>query len=141
MVDIIRAYTKSDRYKELIPMDKIVVDEKVVDEGVARYEEMIEAGEELKPIVVIKHPKEEFYAVLDGHHRFWAMTRKGLKKAPCVVINVYTNLQFKMTEKGYFQPSPLFTKYVRIPAKRFRRYMANFLENPRSLLKIKRGYG
>ena len=138
MVDIIRAYSKPEKYKEFIPLEKIVVDEKVVDEGVARYEEMIESGEELKPIIVIKHPKEDFYAVLNGHHRFWAMSRKGLTEAPCVVINVYTNLQFKMTKKGYFQPSPLFTKYVRIPAKRLQEYMINFIKNPKSLLRIER---
>lgn len=138
MVDIIRAYTKSEKYKEFIPIEKIVVDTKVVDEGVSRYEEMIESGEELKPIIVIKHPKEDFYAVLDGHHRFCAMSRKGLQQASCVVINVYTNLQFKMTKKGYFQPAPLFTKYVRIPAKRLNRYMSRFIRNPRSLLRIKR---
>lgn len=137
MVDIIRAYTNPEKYKEYIPIEKIVVDEKVVDEGVTRYEKIIESGEELKPIIVIKHPKEDYYAVLDGHHRFWALVAQELTEAPCVVINVYTNLQFKMTQKGYFQPSPLFTKYVRIPVKRFQEYMKNFIQNPKSLLGIK----
>jgi hypothetical protein len=137
MVDIIRAYTNPEKYKEYIPIEKIVVDEKVVDEGVARYENMIESGEELNPIIVIKHPKEDYYAVLDGHHRFWAMIGQDISEAPCVVINVYTNLQFKMTQKGYFQPSPLFTKYVRIPLKRFQKYMKNFIQNPKSLLRTK----
>ena len=138
MVDIIRAYTKSEKYKELIPIEKIVVDTKVVDAGVAHYEEMIESGEELKPIIVIKHPKEDYYAVLDGHHRFCAMSKKGLTELSCVVINVYTNLQFKMTKMGFFQPAPLFTKYVRIPAKRLNRYMSKFIKNPKSLLRIRR---
>lgn len=138
MVDIIRAYTNPEKFKEFIPMEKIVVDEKVVDDGVARYEEMIESKEEIKPIIVIKHPKEDFYAVLDGHHRFWAMKKKGLEEAPCVVINDYVGLGFKMTQKGYFQPSPLFTKHVRIPAKRLQEYMINFIKNPKSLLRIER---
>ena len=137
MVDIIRAYTNPEKYKEYIPIEKIVVDEKVVDEGVARYEKIIESGEELKPIIIIKHPKEDIYAVLNGHHRFWAMVAQDITVAPCVVINVYTNLQFKMTQKGYFQPSPLFTKYVRIPLKRLQEYMIKFIQNPKSLLRIK----
>lgn len=134
MVDIIRAFSFPQKYKENLPIDKIVADGKVVEDGVSHYHEKIEQGHEPKPLIVIKHPKEDIYAVLDGHHRFEAMKKLGMEKVSAVVVDSYTNLQFKMTKKGYFQPSPLLTKYVRIPIKKFTAYMKEFLENPWQLL-------
>jgi hypothetical protein len=33
---------------------------------------MINSGVATKAIVVVKRPEKEYYAVLDGYHRFWA---------------------------------------------------------------------
>ncbi len=129
MVDIVRAYATPEKFKTNIPIDKIVGDEKIVENGVSHYQELLEQGKDLKPIIVIKHPKKDFYAVLDGHHRFWALKRTGMAQIPAVVVDVYTNLGFEMTKKGYFQPSPLFTKYVRIPLKKLTEYMKTFIWN------------
>ncbi|TET90563.1 MAG: hypothetical protein E3J35_05660 [Methanomassiliicoccales archaeon] len=129
MVDIIRAYASPDKYRTNLPVEKIVADEKIEERGVSHYQEFLEQRKELKPIIVIKHPKKDLYAVLDGHHRFWALKRTGMGQIPAVVVDVYTNLGFEMTKKGYFQPSPLFTKYVRIPLKKLTEYMKTFIWN------------
>jgi len=134
VVDIIRAFSFPQKYKENLPIDKIVADGKVVEDGVSHYHEKIERGHEPKPLIVIKHPKEDIYAVLDGHHRFEAMKKLGMEEVPAVVVDSYTNLQFKMTKKGYFQPSPLLTKYIRIPIRKFAAFMKEFLENPWQML-------
>ncbi|MFQ5884785.1 MAG: ParB/RepB/Spo0J family partition protein [Thermoplasmata archaeon] len=134
MVDIIRAYASPDKYRTTLPVERIVADEKIEERGVSRYQEFLGQGNEVKPIIVIKHPKKDLYAVLDGHHRFWALKRMGMAEIPAVVVDVYTNLGFEMTRKGYFQPSPLFTKYVRIPLKKFTKYMKTFLWNTQKLL-------
>lgn len=127
MVDIVRAYATPEKFKTNIAIDRIVGDEKIVEDGVSRYKELMEQGEELKPIIVIKHPKKDFYAVLDGHHRYWALRRMGAEEISAVVVDSYTNLGFEMTKRGYFQPSPLFTKYIRIPIKKFTKYISDFL--------------
>lgn len=134
MVDIVRAYATPEKFKTNLPVDRIMGDEKIVENGVSLYQELLKQGEELKPIIVIKHPKKDFYAVLDGHHRFWALRKMGTEEISAVVVDVYTNLGFEMIKRGYFQPSPLFTKYIRIPLKKFTEYMKTFLWNTQQLL-------
>ena len=82
---------------------------------------------EFTPIIVIKHPNKELYAVLDGHHRFKAARLNGLKTIKAVVVDDYTGLGFEFTRQGIFQPTPEFTRYVRIPIKRFISDMRDFL--------------
>jgi hypothetical protein len=134
LVDIIRAFTFPEKFKTELPMDRIVADGKVVEDGVDHYHEKIQNGYEPRPIIVIKHPTEELYAVLDGHHRFEALKKSGATEVSSVVVDAYSNLQFNLTKKGVFQPGPLLTKYVRIPFKKLAAYMKNFLENPWQML-------
>ena len=126
MVDIIRAYSKPEKYKEFILLEKIVVDEKVVDEGVARYEEMIESGGELKPIIVIKHPKEDLYAVLNGHHRFWALKEMKINKIKCAVIEDPLGILFNLTKDGFLQPTVELTQYFVVPLRKFEEQLNEF---------------
>ena len=125
MTDIIRAYTRPEKYAINLPIDKIVCDENVDDEYVQKLAEMDVS--KLAPIVVIKHPDKELYAVLDGHHRFKAARLRGLTKIKAAVIDDYVGLGFEFTRQGVFQPSPKFTKYVRLPLKRLIEYMQEFL--------------
>ncbi|MFQ6060734.1 MAG: ParB N-terminal domain-containing protein [Thermoplasmata archaeon] len=138
MVDIIRAYANPEKYEIELPTEKIVADRKIVEDGVSHYHKKIERGQKPRPIIVLKHPREELYAVLDGHHRFWAMVKKGVKNIPSVVVDACTDLGFEMTKKGYFQPSPLFTKHVRIPMKKLAEYMKTFVWNPQELTRRRR---
>jgi hypothetical protein len=115
-----------DKFAVDLPIDKIVCDENIDYEYVQKLAGEMDASK-LKPIVVIKHPNKELYAVLDGHHRFKAARLKGLNKIKAAIIDDYVGLGFELTRQGVFQPSPDFTKYVRLPLKRFIEYMQNFL--------------
>jgi hypothetical protein len=135
VVDIVRAYQDPERYATEISVDKIVADEKVHKEGVERYVKLIKGGEELKPIIVIKHPTEDEYAVLNGHHRFWAMKESGKKVTNAVVVEDPLGVGFHLTKNGHLQPSPEITKYIRIPAKRFQSYIDEFWKDPKGMLR------
>jgi hypothetical protein len=135
MVDLFRAYSYPEDYSEEIDIHKIVADEKVHWEGVREFEDKIKAGHEIPPIIVFKHPKRMEYAVLNGHHRFWALKRLGREKIVCVVVEDISGLGFHLTKRGVFQPTPNFTKYVRVPAKRFQAYMQEFLSDPEKMIR------
>ena len=111
-----------------LPVENIVCDENVDYEYVSRLAELDVS--KLKPIVVIKHPDKELYAVLDGHHRFNAAKLRGLKTVKAAIVDDYTGLGFEFTKQGAFQPSAEFTRYVRVPLKRFVEYMQGFLFDP-----------
>ncbi len=134
MVDIIRAFTFPEKFAMNLPVNRIVADGKIVEDGVSHYHERIQNGYQPRPIIVIKHPREDLYAVLDGHHRFEALRMSGATEISSVVVDAYTDLQFELTKKGVFQPAPLLTKHVRIPFKKLAAYMKEFLENPWQML-------
>jgi hypothetical protein len=96
---------------------------------------MIKTGEKIKAIVVVKHPKKDFYAVLDGHHRFWAQKISGKKSIKCAVVEDFFGLGYHMTKNGLFQPDPRFTKFIRIPLKRFYSYINEFIKDPELILR------
>ena len=126
MTDLIRAYTMPNKFAVDLPLDKIVCDENIDYDYVKKLAKKMDASK-LTPIVVIKHPDKELYAVLDGHHRFKAARLKGLSKIKAAIVDDYVGLGFELTRQGAFQPSPEFTKYVRVPLKRFIEYMQDFL--------------
>ncbi|UCC93139.1 MAG: ParB N-terminal domain-containing protein, partial [Thermoplasmata archaeon] len=110
-------------------------DEKVDEDHVARIGEGGMDPATMRPIVVIKHPKEEVFSVLDGHHRFRLIRDMGCETIRAAVVDDYVGLGFFLTKKGVFQPTPEFTKYVRVPIKRFVFSMTEFLRDPLALLK------
>jgi len=116
-----------EKYAEDISIEKIVADSKIYSEGVKRYENKIRHGEDIGTIIVIKHPKKELYAVLDGHHRYWAQKEMGIKKIKCAVIRDHLGLLFSATEEGLLQPTKEFTKYVRVPFKKIENHLYEFL--------------
>ena len=135
MVDLITAYKDGEKHSREIEVGRIVADEKVHEGGVGRYAESIKSGKDVKPIIVIKHPKKDEYAVLDGHHRFWAHKHAGAETVRCVVVEDYIGLGFHLTKNGYFQPSAEFTRYVRAPAKQLQDYLTRFLKDPDGMLR------
>jgi hypothetical protein len=135
MTDLIRAYFDPEKHSRELPVQLIVSDEKVDEEHVARMGEGGLDPTTMKPIVVIKHPREEVYSVLDGHHRFRLVRDVGSETIRAAVVDDYVGLGFYLTKKGVFQPTPEFTKYVRVPIKRFVYWTTEFLRDPLSLLK------
>jgi hypothetical protein len=135
MVSFLKAYTNPNKYAEYISTKKIIADIKVDLQGINRIIEQIESGKYIKSIVIVKHPKKEYYAVLDGHHRFWAQKILGFKKIKCAVIEDFFGLGFHLTKNGIFQPDPIITKYIRIPLKRIYSYMTEFIDEPENIIK------
>jgi hypothetical protein len=108
-----------EKYSRPLSIEKIVADTKVDAEGVKRYKEQLAAGKQLRPIVVVKHPRKNVYAVVDGHHRFFAQLEYGTKDIACAVIDDLTGFVFRLTKDGWLQPHPRFTKHVRVPILEF----------------------
>ncbi len=133
MTDLIRAYFDPEKHAQEIPVHRVVSDEKVDEGHVARIGDSGLDPRTMRPIVVIKHPKVEAYAVLDGHHRFHIVQGMGCETIRAAVVDDYVGLGFYLTKKGVFQPTPEFTKYVRVPLKRFIWWMTAFLKDPRSI--------
>jgi hypothetical protein len=135
MATFLKAYTNPDKYAQHILTKKIIADSKVDFTGVNRIIEQIESGKKIKSIVTVKHPKKEYYAVLDGHHRFWAQKILGYNKISCAVIEDFFGLGFNLTKNGIFQPDPKITKYIRIPLKRIYSYITEFITEPEKIIK------
>jgi len=125
----------SIRTRQKISIKKIVADPKVLRKGVERYIEKIKNNEPIKPLIVFKHPVEDLYAVLDGHHRFYALAETGAQEVDCLVIRSPLSFLFNGTKSGWFQPSPKVTKYLRMPMKVLVKYMKKFMKSPREMLK------
>jgi len=124
-----------EEWQRHVSIMKVVADSKVYSKGVAEYEERIKIGEDVGSLIVIKHPKEDLYAVLDGHHRYHAYSNLGIKKAKCAVIPDPIGLLFTLTKDGMLQPTEEFTEYVRIPFKKLETFLYEFMNHPEGLLK------
>jgi len=102
----IDVFANPEKYLLRLPLEKIVADTKVDPEAIEMYKKKIKNGENIGPLIVVKHPKFELYAVLDGHHRYYALLELGKKEADCALAGDFSSLMFYMTEHGYFQPKP-----------------------------------
>ena len=102
----IDVFANPEKYLVCLPMDKIVADTKVDPEAIEMYKKKIQKGEKIAPLIVVKHPKYDVYAVLDGHHRYYALLELGKKQVDCALAGDFSSLMFYMTEHGYFQPKP-----------------------------------
>ena len=102
----IDVFANPEKYLVRLPMDKIVADAKVDPEAIEMYKKKIQNGEKIAPLIVVKHPKFDVYAVLDGHHRYYALLELGKKEVECALAGDFSSVVFYMTEQGYFQPKP-----------------------------------
>lgn len=115
------------KYTIRLPVKKIVADNKVSKQGIQVYKQKITNKEKTTPIIVVKHPVQDLYAVLDGHHRYYAYLELGKKEIDCALAGDYSTVIFYLTEHGYFQPSPEWTEEVRQPAIKLRQNLNKFL--------------
>jgi len=102
----IDVFANPEKYLLRLPIEKIVADTKVDPEAIEMYKKKIQNGEKIAPLIVVKHPKFDVYAVLDGHHRYYALLELGKKEVNCALAGDFSSLMFYMTEHGYFQPKP-----------------------------------
>lgn len=123
-----------DKFRVYIEMEKIVADRKVYDIGVKKYKDKILRGEDIGTLIVVQHPTEDMYAVLDGHHRFWALKELEVTHAPCAIMEDFFGIAFHLTKEGYYQPPAWFTEYFRVPYRKFEEYIKKFVSSPIKLL-------
>ena len=102
----IDVFANPEKYLLRLPIEKLVADTKVDPEAIEMYKKKIQNGEKIAPLIVIKHPKFDVYAVLDGHHRYYALLETGRKIVDCALAGDFSSVVFYMTEHGYFQPKP-----------------------------------
>jgi hypothetical protein len=117
------------RYLKRLPIEKVVADTKIYRPGVERYKQKIENGEKIAPIIVVKHPTREVYAVLDGHHRYHAYVELGRKEIDCALAGNLSAAGFYATKIGLFQPHPEVTKRLRVPMLQFHDRLEQFLSD------------
>lgn len=117
-----------EKYTFCLPLEKIVADSKVDPEGIEFYKKKIRSNEKIEPLIVVKHPKKDLYAVLDGHHRYYAYSELGKKQIPCALAGDFSSVIFYLTEKGYLQPTSAFTKEIRKPIKQMHKNLKEFID-------------
>jgi hypothetical protein len=115
------------KYAVCLPLEKLVADFKVSKQGVDMYKQKILSDQKISPIIVVKHPRRDLYAVLDGHHRYYAYLELGKKDINCALAGDYSSVIFYLTKHGYFQPSPEITEGLRQPAIRLHQNLKQFL--------------
>lgn len=138
----IDVFANPEKYMLRLPIDKIVADTKVGPEAIEMYKKKIQNGEKIAPLIVVKHPKFDEYAVLDGHHRYYALLELGKRQVDCALAGDFSSLMFYMTEHGYFQPKPETKeeneKKVIHLHEDVQDFLQNFLKDPNKLRKPKR---
>jgi hypothetical protein len=117
------------KYAVCLPIDKLVADSKVHRQGIELYKQKIKTHQKINPIIVVKHPRKDQYAVLDGHHRYYAYLELGKTDVDCALAGDYSSVIFYLTQHGYFQPSPEFTQGVREPVVKLHQNLKQFLNN------------
>jgi hypothetical protein len=122
-------FINPDKYAVCLPIEKLVADSKVSRKGIAIYKEKILANQKINPIIVVKHPRKDLYAVLDGHHRYYAYLELNKKEVNCALAGDYSSVIFYITQYGYLQPTPEFTEGVRLPVIRLHQNLKQFLTN------------
>ena len=136
----IDVFANPEKYLVRLPMDKIVADTKVDPEAIEMYKKKIQNGEKIAPLIVVKHPKFDVYAVLDGHHRYYALLELGKKEVECALAGDFSILVFYMTEQGYFQPKPETKeenqKKIIHLHENVQDFLQNFLKDPNKLPKL-----
>jgi hypothetical protein len=125
----IDVFSNPEKYFVRLPIEKVVADSKVSREGVEGYKRKIKNGEKIGLIIVVKHPKLEKYAVLDGHHRYFALLESGKKKIDCALAGDLSSVIFYMTKHGYFQPDPRLRKGIQKQTLKFHDNIQEFLDN------------
>jgi hypothetical protein len=124
----VEVFSNPRKYSVCLPLEKIFADSKVSREGVDVYKEKLKNKEAIDPIIVVKHPHRNKYAVLDGHHRYYAYEEMGKKEIDSAIAGDYSNVIYYLTKKGYFQPSNDFTKGIRRPIKQLHQNLKEFLD-------------
>lgn len=89
----------------LVDVNKLKCHEQVVESRVAELEERIKGDSCFKrPIIVAK----KSLVILDGHHRFHALKRMGIRKIPCQLVD-YQNGEVRV----YLRRKELMDQFIK----------------------------
>jgi protein-tyrosine phosphatase len=97
-----------------VPTEQIMADTKVSRKIVELYKRKVANGESILPIVVLKNPGKDMYAVLDGHHRYFAYLELRRKEMTCAFAGDFSGLVFTLARYGFFQPAAEIKEYTTI---------------------------
>ena len=138
----IDVFANPEKYLVCLSIEKIVADTKVSPEAIELYKQKIKNGEKIAPLIVVKHPRFDLYAVLDGHHRYYAWLETGAKMVDCALAGDFSSVIFYLTEHGFFQPNPETKGEMRKPVlqlhENIQDFLQNFLRDPNKIKKPKR---
>jgi hypothetical protein len=90
----IDVFSNPEKYLIRLPIERLVADTKVSPEAVELYKQKIKNGEKIAPLIVVKHPKFDVYAVLDGHHRYYSYLEMGKKEVNCALAGDFSSVIF-----------------------------------------------
>ncbi len=125
----IDVFANPEKYQIFLSIEKIVADTKVSFEAIEFYKQKIRRGEKLAPLIVVKHPNLVLYAILDGHHRYYAYLELGRKEVECALAGDFSSVFFYLTEHGFFQPNPETAGEMRRPVLIFHKNLQDFLQD------------
>ena len=125
----IDVFANPEKYLMCLPIEKIVADTKVSVEAIELYKQKIRNREKIPPIIVVKHPRFDVYAVLDGHHRYYACLEMGRKEIECALAGDFSSVLFYLTEQGFFQPNLETKGEMRKPVLKLHENLQDFLQN------------
>jgi ParB-like chromosome segregation protein Spo0J len=138
----IDVFANPEKYLMCLPIEKIVADTKVSEEAIEMYKQKIQNGENISPIIVLKHPKLDVYAVVDGHHRYYACLEMGRKEIEYALAGDFSSVLLYITEHGFFQPNLETKGEMQKPVLKLHEniqdFLQNFLKDPDKLKKAKR---
>lgn len=138
----IDVFSNPEKYPICLPIEEIIADTKVSPKAIELYKQKIKNKEKIPPIIVVKHPKYDVYAVLDGHHRYYAYLEMGRKEIECALAGDFSTVIFYLTEQGFFQPNPQTKGKMRKPVlqlhENLQDFLQNFLKDPEKQRKSKR---
>jgi hypothetical protein len=125
----IDVFSNPEKYIICLPIGEIIADIKVSPKAIELYKQKIKNKEKIHPIIVVKHPKYTVYAVLDGHHRYYAYLEMGKKEIECALAGDFSTVVFYLTEQGFFQPNLETKGEMRKPILQLHENLQDFLQN------------
>ena len=90
---------------------KVIADTNAHRQIVECYRCKIANGESILPIVVIKNPGKDIYAVLDGHYRYYACLESVIEEMKCAFAGDFSSLVVLAARYGFFQSAGEITEY------------------------------
>ena len=81
----IDVFANPEKYLLMLPIEKSLLTQKSMPEAIEMYKKKIQNREKMAALIVVKHPKFDVYAVLDRHHRYYALLELGKKEVNCAL--------------------------------------------------------